>query len=846
MNLKQMISNKSAKECHDIYLKFIHSNSPNNTEELTMGLLVAILVDQENQQSKFYRDVVSFSKDSLTLFSTYLNMIIIERLQRLREHSIKQIFWITNQLMKASINTAENICSNLIRQIAGGDLSTKNLRLIENLLDLLIENRNWLVNSTTFMVPTIIYTFMRLLADHMQPAQASLRQKEVDFVIGLIREKFTECTHIGRDFLRLLHNIVKIPEFEKLWHDIYNNPKSLHPSFQNSLTLLSFRTPRRLIQSRLTFDMEKKISFLATQVKFGNQKRYQAWFHKQYLAPPESLTLRCDLIRYICTIIHPSNEVLCSDIIPRWAIIGWLLTTCTSSASSINSKLTLFFDWLLYDAKNDNIMNIEPAILVMYYSMGSHPTVTAGLLDFLCRIPSTFSPKLSEPIKTGLKKSLQQILEKRVVQSLAPLFDNPKHDPGLRALIRETFPEFCANATVPSVIAPTILDNGISTPNSTLLVTGSPSANDQNNSSFSIPTQTSSIPMMTKQTESSLSDHESKLTTNNLSTDTLMNDSTTNQKFPPLSNENHSNNLLHQHSKDAKTNDQHTSLSGDKPEVISSLLTSPRDESKAFTWNGVENVNASYSHKQNHDIKNRKSSISITPTDNPTTALKKMKTATSAIVLPSSDEIINTETIKNASSKVPSYPSITNFSMDPVSIMEPSNDCDDSSGILKVIYPFMAVQNLNLKEMLDTFDEPIRGILEDLSIERCNDQRCNLMDRLISTVFDNSEQTTTTTIKNLGHCLANFVVDDFATRIFPSTSSHDIELLDESIGTPFFVLCRSAFSNNRSSWTVRPMSLLTAIGKFLEATGFLVLYFLRGKYPRISVDFSPFLQQILI
>ncbi len=52
----------------------------------------------------------------------------------------------------------------------------------------------------------------------------------------------------------------------------------------------------------------------------------------QYLSTPESQSLRCDLIRYICAVIHPSNEVLCSDIIPRWAVIGWLLTTCTVSS----------------------------------------------------------------------------------------------------------------------------------------------------------------------------------------------------------------------------------------------------------------------------------------------------------------------------------------------------------------------------------------------------------------------------------------------------------------------------------------------------------------------------------
>lgn len=72
--------------------------------------------------------------------------------------------------------------------------------------------------------------------------------------------------------------------------------------------------------------------FPSPKVRFGQQKRYQDWFQRQYLSTPDSQSLRCDLIRYICGVVHPSNEVLSSDILPRWAIIGWLLTTCTVRA----------------------------------------------------------------------------------------------------------------------------------------------------------------------------------------------------------------------------------------------------------------------------------------------------------------------------------------------------------------------------------------------------------------------------------------------------------------------------------------------------------------------------------
>ncbi|KAB7497165.1 Integrator complex subunit 3-like protein [Armadillidium nasatum] len=189
--------------------------------------------------------------------------------------------------------------------------------------------------------------------------------------------------------------------------------------------------------------MEKKMVFLCTDVKFGNQKRYQEWFQRQYLNTPESQTLRSDLIRFIIGCIHPSNEVLCSDIIPRWAVIGWLLSSCTSTVATANSKLSLFYDWLFYNTETDNIMNIEPGILVMYHSLRPHPVLTTSLLDFLCRIIPNFHPSLTEKVKAGVHNSLAQILEKRVVQSLEALFDNPRMDLDLRKLVRDTFPDFC-------------------------------------------------------------------------------------------------------------------------------------------------------------------------------------------------------------------------------------------------------------------------------------------------------------------------------------------------------------------------------------------------------------------
>lgn len=282
----------------------------------------------------------------------------------------------------------------------------------------------------------------RLIEDHNAPHLIPLRNKEVKFIMSLIRERFQDIIPLGRDFVRLLQNVARLPEFQQLWKEILITPKTLAPSFSGIFQMLSIRTSRHFIGNRITPDIENKLHFFTSNVKFGNHKRYQDWFQDRYFATPESQSLRSDVIRYIINAIHPTNELLCSDITPRWAIIGWLLTSCTNPVALTNAKLAIFYDWLCFDPARDNIMNVEPGILVMYHSIKNVPLVSSTLLDFLCRIMKNFYPKGEERIRSGVYNSLRLILEKQVIPNLGPLFESLKLDRDLRSAIRENFREF--------------------------------------------------------------------------------------------------------------------------------------------------------------------------------------------------------------------------------------------------------------------------------------------------------------------------------------------------------------------------------------------------------------------
>lgn len=409
-NLQKITAGLSDKDMHDVLSGLVCKEKQH--EDISIGLIYQILTEPA-QALKGYRDLTLLTRDGLTFVTNNLSILIAERYFKFTEVARRQTLWILRELVKNQVMHVDNILWNILRQAAGGDVSPRNLMLVEGLLDILIEHRVWL-EKHPFLVGAVVYTYVRLIEDHHGMGMTALRNKEVKFIVSLIRDRFVDVIQLGRDFVRLLQNVARIPEFDQLWRDILLNPKSLLPTFSGVWQLLQIRTSRRFLQCRLTPEVERKMHFFTSNVKFGFHKRYQDWFQDKYFSTPESHSLRSDLIRFIINAIHPTNDMLCSDLIPRWAIIGWLLTSCTNTTALANAKMALFYDWLFFDPMKDNIMNVEPGILVMFHSIRNHPLVSSTLLDFLCRTMKNFFPKSEDKIRMGVYNSLRQILDKQV------------------------------------------------------------------------------------------------------------------------------------------------------------------------------------------------------------------------------------------------------------------------------------------------------------------------------------------------------------------------------------------------------------------------------------------------
>lgn len=123
--------------------------------------------------------------------------MIMEKYLRLSDTVRGQLFWLLREMIRTNISNVDNICLSLLRYAAGGDISQRNLYLIDALLDIFQEHRTWL-DKFQYLIASTVYTYLRLIEDHSSAHLAALRQKEVIFIVSLLREKMADCLVIGR------------------------------------------------------------------------------------------------------------------------------------------------------------------------------------------------------------------------------------------------------------------------------------------------------------------------------------------------------------------------------------------------------------------------------------------------------------------------------------------------------------------------------------------------------------------------------------------------------------------------------------------------------------------------
>lgn len=268
------------------------------------------------------------------------------------------------------------------------------------------------------IVRHVAFKFTRLIQDFKT---SILRDKAVDLVGFIVKDHFHHIIPIGRDFLRLLQGVSRIPEFEHIWKLILQEPKSLHVDFINVEQMWAIPTPREFITSLLTPDMEFKLLHILRSTPSFFHYTLLERFRARFIPTPGSESLYSDLIRFTCTVVHPTNAELRSGVAKRWEVIRTILSQIRTTKGAQDAKMVLFYDWMMYNHATDNFMNLEPTILLIVNSLhnsdpyGPMPQLSSNLIEYLFYLVKLYSPIYQPRFKLNVRLAMRVLIEKTVI-----------------------------------------------------------------------------------------------------------------------------------------------------------------------------------------------------------------------------------------------------------------------------------------------------------------------------------------------------------------------------------------------------------------------------------------------
>ncbi|KAL4105751.1 hypothetical protein PRIC1_003810 [Phytophthora ramorum] len=367
-----------------------------------------------------------------------------------------QLLWLVRELVHLNAPGVDKVIVCLMRYLTGGDPSRTTVWLASSIIRILIEHEAWLLSCSS-LIPFVFHTFARISLDHTAPQHSSLLKQEVELCTTLWNRRQADVAQLGREIVRVLSDAKDVPGMNALWKQLRNVRDAAEVekdvTVYSVAQLMAIPTPPKYLAYRLNPKMEEYLIFMMERVQAGSVTRYQKWFSSQFLSSPGSDALVPDLVRYICAVYHPSNQILSSKVTPRYHILGWLYLLCHGSKTTsvlARVQLAMFFDYLYFKA-SDNIMAVEPTILLMVKSLKSHPMVTLAMIQFLVFAVEKFAASAvnRKLMQKGVFTAFAMILKLGVVPSILPLQSFPmllSSAPELQSELHRIFPEHFPSA----------------------------------------------------------------------------------------------------------------------------------------------------------------------------------------------------------------------------------------------------------------------------------------------------------------------------------------------------------------------------------------------------------------
>eukprot|EP00045_Choanoeca_perplexa_P012896 m.143216 g.143216 ORF g.143216 m.143216 type:complete len:1038 (-) comp16172_c0_seq3:41-3154(-) len=427
-------SHKGNTKLQEAAIRSHAAKSATELDVVVVGLLYRCLTSHSFDTWAF-NQLAALHRDGWSAVIKNLGWLVTKRFAMLLPQPRLQLIRLLDELITLNVASIESVLIHTLRHLHIGNLGADNMALARALLELFKKNQPFLLTQSQ-LFRHVVDKFLRVIPDHHNSKGKALLQAEVDFVVNAIESHFdTFATH-GRGLVRALLDVSRLPKIQTLLTRIRTNITSLSHTIKSFDDLL-FRPPsRRLLQARISVEMENDLMHMMTKVAAAQVSPYQTTFETKHLQHRGAEAVVPDLIRFICFNFHPDNQTLASNVTPRWQVVLWLLMFLKTNAGAQRSKLALLYDWLFYQP--GQIMLIEPGMLLMAHAARSNPSILATLAEFLALVVQNFVPSLKDSMVDSVTKAVNDAESLGVVKSLIAVFGQLEA-PILR-LLESTFP----------------------------------------------------------------------------------------------------------------------------------------------------------------------------------------------------------------------------------------------------------------------------------------------------------------------------------------------------------------------------------------------------------------------
>ncbi|GMF13999.1 unnamed protein product [Phytophthora lilii] len=386
-----------------------------------------------------------------------------------------QLLWLVRELVHLNAPGVDKVIVCLMRYLTGGDPSRTTVWLASSIIRILIEHEAWLLSCSS-LIPFVFHTFARISLDHTAAQHASLLKQEVELCTTLWNRRQADVAQLGREIVRVLSDAKDIPGMNALWKQLRNVRDTAEPEKDVTVfsvaQLMAIPTPPRYLAYRLNPKMEDWIRDTLSEVVFlpvfeqpwigcsragpralylrrippfqsgSKLQSHTTISHSGLVVPP--LVSNCAYVYHfaICYCQCPS-----ANNFPRFCVDSHGSKTPSVLA---RVQLAMFFDYL-YFKPSDNIMTVEPAILLMVKSLKSHPMVTLAMIQFLVFAVEKFAASAvnRKLMQKGVSTAFAMILKLGVVPSILPLQSFPMLQSSaseLQSELHRIFPEHFPSA----------------------------------------------------------------------------------------------------------------------------------------------------------------------------------------------------------------------------------------------------------------------------------------------------------------------------------------------------------------------------------------------------------------